>query len=247
MILEFHVGTNILQKNNPRINVDQNPNYYKCQFEIEETIWNTQPIYATFQTKDNIEKIELQKNNTIYTCLLPFNIASHEHFSLCISDDEKETNTILVVLNNYFKITKEKHHECNIATITLNDCNKIIEDKCNILSRIFHEIDDKIDNIVYEDFELKCYANDVLKNIIHFENIEEEQIQYFVNQFLQEFRDSFAPIAFSGSYNDLQNVPTTFNPTPHTHETNDITDHAYHVDMDLNTLLDFLSDEINKE
>ena len=148
--------------------------------------------------------------------------------------------------------------------------------KCNIINTIFKAIDKKVDDIVYEDNQIKIYSNDILINTINIDNLDNDIIKTEVQSFLNNLptkidnvvlsddtiiyygdnqiisriplkSTSLSEVAWSGKYNDLKNVPSKFPPTTHTHNTVDINDYEESVDMDLNALLDFLSDEIRKE
>ena len=84
-------------------------------------------------------------------------------------------------------------------------------------------------------------------NMVYFENSNIEKVS--INKKNNRFNfiiniENSLPLKV---YNDLKNIPSKFPPTIHTHNTVDINDYEESVDMDLNALLDFLSDEIRKE
>ena len=60
-----------------------------------------------------------------------------------------------------------------------------------------------------------------------------------------EFKSTLADVAFTGSYNDLVDVPETFAPSPHHHNSEDIDDLEMVDDGNTDNLLSALINEIN--
>jgi len=225
MILEFNVGNDILKKNNSTTVLDQSADYYKCKFYPKENIWMGSVLSATFMNDlGYIETVNLGEYSELLTCLVPARIVNGGYFSLYISNDHKKTNTISVALTNHYKKAEEK---------------------CNIISELFAHINTKIDDVVYENYQLKFYSNGVLSNVIYLGNVDEELIADLVMNQLDTFKSTLAPIAFTGSYNDLVDVPETFTPSQHSHNSDDIEDFDEVSEGNTDNLLSALIDEID--
>lgn len=226
MILEFSVDNDILRRNSAPAVLDQSIDYYKCKFYPKHEIWAGENMSATFMNDlGYIETVDLGQCTDLLACLIPERIASGGYFNFYISSDEhKKTNTVSVALTNHY--TKA-------------------EEKCNIVSEIFAHIDEKIDDIVYENYQIKCYSNGVLKDVIYLGNVDEELVHDLVQSELEAFKSTLATVAFTGSYNDLVDVPETFEPSAHTHNSQDIDDFEEVHDDLANNLLCALKNEID--
>lgn len=225
MILEFNVGNDILKKNNSTTVLDQSADYYKCKFYPKENIWKGSVLSATFMNDlGYIETVDLGEYSELLACLVPTRIANGGYFSLYISNGHKKTNTISVALTNHYEKAEEK---------------------CNIISELFAHINTKIDDIVYENYQLKFYSNGVLSDVIYLGNVDEELIADLVTNQLDTFKSTLAPIAFTGSYNDLVDVPKTFTPSQHNHNSADIEDLDEISEDNTDNLLSALINEID--
>lgn len=156
MIFEFFVDDSILRKDNNI--VDNNLEYYKCKFYINTKLWKNSFLYATFTNDAGyIETISLGECNNILTCLIPNKFLDYDKVLLYIFSEERETDTIIVNLKKSFKPKKKP---------------------CNVLSEIFANIDLKIDNIIYENYQLKCYSNGKIIDTIYLSDINEGSSLY---------------------------------------------------------------------
>lgn len=226
MILEFKVSREILKKRQPPVVVDQSSAYYKCKFFIDVNVWRGSMLYATFMNDlGYIDTVPLGLCTDVISCLVPERIAKGGYFSLYISSDNNyKTNTISVTLTNHYKKAQPK---------------------CNIISEVFAHIDTKIDDLIYDNYQIKCYSNGELIDVIYLGNVDETLVKQWAEESFAELKGSFANVAFSGSYNDLVDVPQSFTPSPHTHSTDDVTDIETLTNNNAEDLLSLLTDEIN--
>lgn len=226
MILEFSVDNNILKRNTSSTVLDQSTDYYKCKFYPDKDIWEGANMSATFMNDIGyIETVSLGDYSDLLACIIPNRIATGGFFNFYISsDDNRKTNTVSVALTNHYQKPEEK---------------------CNVISEIFAHIDEKIDDIVYENYQLKCYSSGILKDVIYLGNVDEELIHDLVQAELDAFKNSLATVAFTGSYHDLIDVPETFQPSEHEHVTADITDLEISDTNQSESLLSIITDEIN--
>jgi len=226
MILEFSVGHDILKRNSSPSVVDQNTGYYKCKFFPKKELWSGRELNATFiNDLGYIETVKLGEYAELLTCLVPTRIASGGYFRLYIfSEDHIKTNTISVALTNHYQKAEEK---------------------CNVISEIFAQVNEKIDDIVYENYQLKFYSDGTLKDVIYLGNIDEDLVINLVKEEIDTFRSTLATVAFTGSYNDLVDVPESFPPSKHSHMTDDVEDFEEADQNNLDKLLSTLKNELD--
>lgn len=226
MILEFKVSKDILKKKDSPMVVNQSTDYYKLKFYPDKKIWQGSLLFATFTNNlGSIETIPLGEYNEILSCIVPPRIINGDFFSLYIcSDDNRKTNTISITLtNNYRKAEK----------------------KCNIISEVFAHIDTKIDDIIYDNYQIKCYSNGELIDAIYIGNVDEDLVKDWIHEQMVSFKDTLADVAFTGSYNDLKDVPEAFTPSPHNHNSEDVVDLDESNDRINEELLSRLTNEID--
>ena len=157
MIFEFFVDDDILNKTNGI--VDNSLEYYKCKFFINIKKWKDSFLFATFTDEvGHIETVPLGDASSVLTCVIPHQFSDSKTLLLYVFNEEKETNTIVIRTKEQRKVKKSK--------------------KCNIISDIFRHIDAKIDNIVYENCQLKCYSNGKIVDTIYLDNINVESSLY---------------------------------------------------------------------
>ena len=169
MILEFKVGHDIVKLTSSVVS-DNNPGYYKCKFYINKRIWGNTSLSVTFTNNIGyIETIPLGMCQDVLTCIIPSLIQSSNYFSLYIHSDNKKTNTFSLTLNDNYRNQSSK--------------------KCNIISDIYGKINDKIDDVIYENYQLKFYADDTLKSIIYLGHIDEELISSMVQDEILDFKE----------------------------------------------------------
>lgn len=224
MILEFNVSNNILKKKDASIKVEQSSDYCKCRFYLRK-MWKDSVLFATF-TNDlgYIETVRLGEYAKVLSCIVPPRISSGGFFSFYIYSNDRKTNTISITLTN---IQQKK------------------EKKCNVISEIFSQIAVKIDEIIYDNYQIKCYSNGILVDAIYIGNVDEEIVKDWISEQMITFKETLADVAFTGSYRDLTDVPETFKPSAHLHGTTDITDINELNDEEKGNLLSLLTNEIN--
>lgn len=226
MILEFRVNKDILKKKDSPKVLDQSTDYYKLKFYPSKKIWKGCTLFATFSNDlGYIETVPLGEYNEILSCIVPPRIVKGGFFSLYIcSDDNYKTNTISITLTNSYHKAKKK---------------------CNIISEVFAHIETKIDDIVYDNYQIKCYSGGELIDAIYIGNVDEDLVKDWIHEQMVSFKDTLADVAFTGSYNDLKDVPETFTPSSHSHTTEDIVNIDEKHDQINEELISLLTNEID--
>lgn len=219
MILDFKVSRDILKKRTAPQVTHQNINYYKCKFYMDKNVWRNSLLFATFMNDlGYIETVELGEYNDVLSCLVPAQLTQGSFFSLYISDNNnRKTNTISVTLSNHYKKAKPK---------------------CNIISEIFEHINTKIDELVYDNYQIKCYSNGQLLDVIYLGNVDEEIVKDWVHEEMDVIKNTLANISFTGSFNDLIDIPENFPPSQHEHLTSDISDFNESVNKEIDGFID---------
>ena len=224
-----------------------------CSFVFTSREWKHLEKYAVFWNRRGKSTIRYLGRGLKEKCTIPKMVLNDLFFYVQVyANDSVKTRKTKV-------FTSEPIH---------GDLN---HDKHNkrMLNRFFEEMENKIDNIVYEDNKLLIYANNTLVESI---DLVDDALVYKVLQgntptfvtdmalspdsdlpiankavynALQEKIDisSLATVALTGSYNDLIDIPTEFNPSEHTHNADDITNLGNSVDENIDDLMDQLINE----
>lgn len=58
--------------------------------------------------------------------------------------------------------------------------------------------------------------------------------------------NNLSDVAFTGSFEDLNNVPSQFPPSQHEHNVSDIVDYEQNIDNSLDNLIDNLTEKVRK-
>ncbi len=169
MILNFKIQKKILTKINYQQTV-KTPGIYKCKFYFDEQTWKDLEIFVVFKNNFGYSTIvPLGKYTESMSCSIPNRIATSKYFKMFIyAKDHFQTNTISVVLSEQCKTTTKR-------TNALND--------------ILKQLENKIDNITFNENQLKCFANGKLVDTIYIDNVDEVLIEERIQQNLGSFRD----------------------------------------------------------
>lgn len=169
MILNFKIQKKILTKINYRDStklIDMN----KCKFYFDARTWKDLEIFVVFKNDFGYSKIiPLGKYTESMSCIIPKRIIRGKYFKMFIyAKDHFRTNTISVVLSEQCKTTPKR-------TNALND--------------ILKQLESKIDNIVFSENQLKCFANGKLVDTIYIDNVDEVLIEERIQQRLGSLKN----------------------------------------------------------
>ena len=220
-----------------------------CSFVFHTPEWKHLDKYAIFWNKEGKSSISYIGPKQKGQCPIPQMVLDDLFFYIQVYANDN-------ILTNKLKIftvdqKRPKHH-------------------CKEKREFDVKQEDKIDNVVYEDNKLLFYANNKLVQTIDI--IDEQLLQkvlantapeYIVDtvlsstsnhplanktiyRLLQKKMDlnSLSSIAYTGSYNDLKDVPEEFPPMSHNHTTNDITDFDEAIDGNINLKVDVNMDDL---
>lgn len=173
MLFEFKIyNKEIIKINKAYItNVDK---YDKCKFYFDKETWQDKELFVTFINKDGYSQtVILGKWDETLSCSIPARILDFEYFKIfCYAKDLFKTNTLKV--ENSKKCTKPKQKS-----------KKAID-------YLLEKLQTKIDNIVFEDNQLKCYSDNNLIDTIYIDNVNETVVRDVVETYMADFRNEMS-------------------------------------------------------
>lgn len=163
MDLNFKIDHQIMSRLDKNVLVNKSKNYVFCYFTFETTEWYDIEKFAIFKDSwGNAYECSLGTNFTA-RCVIPSDALRGTHVKISIYGGDRITTnelTVLLIPSGY--------------TTNINPVQDPDNDK-DVFVEIFEELDSKIDNIVYEDGYLRCYADGiVVAELMLFEDIREE-------------------------------------------------------------------------
>ena len=259
MKFEFKIeGKNIEENKTPPFHTSHLENF--CFFRFNSSNWRHLEKYAIFWTRKGKSTIRYITKSMKGECEIPSMVLNDLFFYIQIYANDK-------VLTDKIKV------------FTLKDASNVEEqhqNQCYEKKRIdsfLKEMENKIDEIVYDDGKILIfYNNKLIKKI---DLVDEKLIQrvlqgvapkIVVDTVLQQDSDlpisskmvfnllktkvnisDLSKVAFTGNYNDLKNIPKKFPPIAHMHQTNDIENWDDTFDEDLGDFIDDLIENIKGE
>lgn len=171
MILKFKIKEQTLTRICDTKISDKSTDYYKCQFYFDRKTWEGLDLYAVFLNNIGYSTIvPLGKYADILSCTLPKRVMSGKYFSIYVyAKNSYQTNKL--------SITLEKNKNSKIANQT-----KALKD-------ILLKIDKKIDNIIFEDNQLKCYSEGKLIDAIYIDNVDDIHLSELIQDHLSDFQE----------------------------------------------------------
>ena len=254
MNLKFEVENMIIRQKKSSNHQQNNLDNLFCSFVFTSPEWKFIEKYAIFWSRKGKSTIRYIGKGTKGQCEIPQMILNDLHFYIQVyaNDDVKTQKLKVFTLQDIPTQKKHGYHEKN----NLND--------------FFLQMEKKIDNIIYDDGKLLVYSNnrlirsiDIVDDKLMARIISNIAPQLIVNiaispdsdlpvssklvyHALQDKVDiaSLSDIAFTGSYNDLIDVPNEFQPLPHTHISEDIENWDETIEEDLDDFIDSLIEKL---
>lgn len=170
MLFEFKIYDKELIKINKTYitNVDK---YNKCKFYFDKETWQDKELFVTFINKNGYaQTVILGKWDEVLSCNIPERILDFEFFKIfCYAKDLFKTNTL--------KVYKNK-----------SECPKPKPKRYEAIEYLTEKLKTKIDNITFEDNQLKCYSENNLIDTIYIDNVDKSIIQELVDNHFEEFK-----------------------------------------------------------
>ena len=254
MNLKFEIENGILRYKKPRNNIHDDSDGLFSSFVFTTPDWKHIDKYAIFWDKKGKSFIRFLGKGMKERCPTPQEVLNDLFFYVQVyANDNVKTQKIKVFI--YDEIPHH-HTRKKYDKKSLND--------------FFRQMENKIDNIIYDDNKLLVYANNSLVKTI---DIVDEGLlakiaigdapQFIVDEALSETSEhpvsnkiiyealqekaninNLSTVAFTGDYNDLINKPTSLPMEPHTHDSSDITNWEDSVEEDFDNFINDLIENL---
>ena len=169
MLFEFKIyDREIIKINKAYItNIDK---YNKCKFYFDKDTWENKELFVTFINKDGYSQtVILGKWADVLSCNVPSGMMENESFKIfAYAKDLFKTNTL--------KVNTRKGN-CQVKQKRKKATDYLLE-----------KLDTKIDNITFEDNQLKCYSDGRLVDTIYIDNVDEVVVRDIVDNHLEEVK-----------------------------------------------------------
>lgn len=222
-------------------------------FVFKSKEWNHLDKYVIFWNKKGKNTIRYITDGKYGECEIPKMCLDDLYFYIQIYANEEFYTQKLKVFNKTPCSEKNIHYQNGDA---------------EFINKLLNKLDDKIDNIEYENNSLKIYSNNKLINTIElvdsqliYKILSGQAPGYIVDTVLSPDSDNplanktiynlinkkveyaqLSHVAFSGEYSDLSGIPNEFTPEQHTHNVAEIID----FDINIDNVLDQLALEFYK-
>ena len=169
MLFEFKIYNKEIIKIN-KTYITNTDGYNKCKFYFDKETWEDKDIFVTFINKNGYSQtVILGKWDETLSCTVPSRMMDFDFFKVfAYAKDLFKTNTI--------KVDTEKGN-CQLKQKRKNATEYLLE-----------KLNTKIDDIVFEDNQLKCYANGQLVDTVYIDNVDEVVVRDIIDNHFEEFK-----------------------------------------------------------
>lgn len=169
MLFEFKIyHKEIIKLNNKQITHTDNCD--KCKFYFDKETWQNKQIFVTFISKNGYSQNVILGNwDEVLSCAIPDGISDAEFFKVfAYGRDFFRTNTLKVDTRRY-------------------NCQRK-EARKNATEYLLEKLNTKIDNITFENNQLKCYSDGKLVDTVYIKNVDEVVVKDIINNHFDEFQ-----------------------------------------------------------
>ena len=170
MLFEFKIVKNEISKVNKPQKIRSRNVFNKCKFYFDEDTYKGKELFVTFISKHGAyQHVPLGKWANVVSCLIPSKFLKDSYFKVvAYAKNSSKTNTLSVFTKGRYK-------------------NKIeYEDALNYLLK---ELDKKIDNIVSEDNQIKCYSGDILLDTIFIDTVNKDIVKEQIEVYFLDLKE----------------------------------------------------------
>ncbi len=145
--------------------------YDKCRFYFDKKTWGDKELFVTFLNKSGYSQtVILGKWDDVLSCNVPSYMMEDNYFKIfAYAKDLFKTNTL--------KVSTRK-----------GNC-QINQKKKKATDYLLEKLDTKIDNIIFENNQLKCYSDSNLIDTIYIDNVDEVIVKDIVDNHLEEIQN----------------------------------------------------------
>ena len=169
MLFEFKIYDKEIIKINKQY-ITNTDKYDKCRFYFDEYTWGDKELFVTFfNERGYSQTVILGKWDETLSCTMPSHIMEGEYFKVfAYAKDLFKTNTIRINTRKGNCQAKQKRKKAT--------------------DYLLEQLNTKIDDITFEDNQLKCYSNGNLIDTIYIDNVDEAVVRDIVENHLDEIR-----------------------------------------------------------
>lgn len=171
-VLSFNIYGQYLKRTDHKTVVNKARNVLKCKFCFKDDLWEDVDKFALFKNKTDAYNMHLGKSSNV-DCIIPWEVLRGKYFRLTIyGGDLITTNEVTIPLakSGYTEdVTPTKPHSKDIFV------------------EIIESLDEKFDDIVFEDNSLKLYGNGELKNCISLPFVDEAHVTEVITELMQDY------------------------------------------------------------
>lgn len=169
MLFEFKIVKNEISKISSS-RVRSKDVFNKCKFYFDEDTYKDRELFVTFISKHGAyQHVRLGQWDNVLSCIIPSKFLKDSYFKIvAYPKDGSKTNTISVFKNESDKV-------------------KYIDE----IDYLLKQLDKKIDNIEYEDNQLKCYSGKILLDTVSIDNIDIELFKEQIEAYFSNLKEQF--------------------------------------------------------
>ena len=213
-------------------------------------MWNGVDKFVIFSDNwDNVCRVHLGEED-VCECLVPSSMLNSSYFRVAVyGGDLVSTNNVAIplLMSGYIDPSNPDYLH-----------NWVYGVQNDIFVEIFNKINARVHHIIYADKSLYLYTERELLESVYLPFVTTDESISIVRSLVEEYfgtipfdiienLNNLSSVAWSGDYEDLENIPSEFTPKHHEHLVSEVTDYEDKVNLDFNNLLDLLVDEIAKE
>ena len=169
MLFEFKIYDKEIIKINKQY-IANTDKYNKCKFYFDEQTWGDKELFVTFLNKRGYaQTVILGKWAETLSCTIPDGILDDRYFK------------VFAYAKNLFKKNTLK------VDTRKGNC-QIKPKRTEAIDYLLEQLNTKIDNIIFEDNQLKCFSNGNLVDTIYIDNVDEVIVRDIVDNHLEEVK-----------------------------------------------------------
>lgn len=163
--LSFSIYGQYLKRVDVKTIANKSKNILECKFNFKTDIWNEVDKFALFKNRTDTYSMHLGTGNVV-DCIVPWEVLKGKYFKVTVyGGDLITTNEVTIPL---------------VKSGYTDDITPTREPTKDVFIEIFESLDNKIDEIKWEDDSIKCYSNGKLKDVINLPFVTEDELQELI-------------------------------------------------------------------
>lgn len=215
--LNFTVENQLLNRIGSKVIVNKSKNLI-CNFSFKTDEWLGIDKFAIFKDDEDVAYNIYLGTDCDCSCTIPNDVLNGDLFKISVYGGNLITTTEKTVIL--------------LSSGYTTDIQPVNDTGVDVFSQIFSSLNNKIDNVSYNN------------GLLSFKIGDRELVSIPIELDNKVDVSDISAVALSGDYTDLTNIPSEFNPIAHGHNSEDIIDLSSNIDNNFDDFLDVLIDEI---